>query len=436
MAVDIPAIREVVERCCTRNDVLDACKRHDIGTLISILCAQGITQGQLSVLTGIPQGRLSEYKTHKRTPTAKSTFEVFADGLGMSPAARRALGLDAETAGPGLSGPLGASRGDVAGTSTADVRPVLTTLSGANAIPVLSALREIHRGYVEADRLAGSLCITGSVQLQMPVVERACEVTRGADRGEILRFACQFMEFGGWLFQDAGDLTCAMHWTDRALDYALELGDQRVVAYTLMRKALIATEAGNPAQGVGIANSALEYKDALTPRLRAVILRQRSYSNAALGEVLASARDSDAAVIEAVAGEQQGEADRAPYCTPAYVAMEAGASWVLLGHARTALPILEKSRAEWLDHSQVRDYALCVSRLATAHADVGDLEQACAAAAEAMALAQGLGSRRVAGQIDLVHRRLGRWRQESAVASLRGSLKVLVDSFWPERQAS
>ena len=436
MAVDIPALREIVERVCTRNDVLNACKRRDIGTLITALCAQGITQGQLSVLTGIPQGRLSEYKTHRRTPTATSTFEAFADGLGMPPAARRALGLDSDTAGSGLPGAPGARPTNIAGAGMADVRPVLTTLSRASAVPVLSALREIHHAYVEADRLMGSICITGSVQLQMPVVERACEVTRGADRAEILRFACQFMEFGGWLFQDAGDLTCAMHWTDRALDYALELGDPRVAAYTLMRKALIATEAGNPAQGLGIANSALKYKDALTPRLRAVILRQRSYSNAALGEVMASARDSDAAVTEAVAGEQQGEADRAPYCTPAYVAMEAGASWVLLGHARTALPILEKSHAEWLDHSQVRDYALCVARLATAYADAGDLEQAYTAATEAMALAQGLGSRRVAGQIELVHRRLGRWRQEPAVASLRGSLKVLVDSFWPERAAS
>lgn len=63
----------------------------------------------------------------------------------------------------------------------------------------------------------------------MPAVERACEVTRGADRAERLRFACQFMELGGWLFQVAGDLICAMHWTDRhwtdrALDYAPELG--------------------------------------------------------------------------------------------------------------------------------------------------------------------------------------------------------------------
>jgi hypothetical protein len=118
-----------------------------------------------------------------------------------------------------------------------------------------------------------------------------------------------------------------MHWTDRALDYALELGDTRIVAYTLMRKAMIATESGNPAQGLGIANSALAYGDVLTPRLRAVILRQRSFSNAALGEVIASARDSEEAVTEAVTGENQAEDDRAPYCTPAYAAMEGGASW-------------------------------------------------------------------------------------------------------------
>ena len=368
-------------------------------------------------------------------PTATSTFEAFADGLGMPPAARRALGLAPEAAGSGPHDPAGGRSADIAGASLGDVRPLLSNLSRASAIPVLSALREIHRGYIEADRLMGSICITGPIQLQMPVIERACEVTRGADRAEMLRFACQFTEFGGWVFQDAGDLTCAMHWTDRALDYALELGDQRIIAYTLMRKAMIATESGNSAQGLGIANSALEYKDALTPRLRAVILRQRSYSNAALGEVIASARDSDEAVIEAVAGEKQGEEDRAPYCTPTYAAMEAGASWVLLGHPKTALPILEKSRSEWLDHTQVRDYALCVSRLAMAYAAAGELEQACAAAGEVVALAQGLGSRRVVGQIDLLYRRLGRWRQDPAVAGLRGRLKMLVDSFKPEREA-
>jgi hypothetical protein len=79
---------------------------------------------------------------------------------------------------------------------------------------------------------------------------------------------------------------------------------------------------------------------------------------------------------------------------------------------------------------------MCVARLSAAHADVGDLEQACATAEEALAMAQGLGSRRVAGQIAGVHRRLGKWRQDPAVASLLGSLKVLVDSFKPAHEAS
>jgi len=429
-----PAIREIVERVCTRPDVLDACKRRDPGFVLRALCAHGITQEQIAALTGKAQGRISEYMTGKRIP-AFSTLEDFADGLGMPAAARRALGLAPEAAGSGPSDQAGGRSADIESASSGDVQPLLSNLSRTSAVPVLSALRQIHHGYVEADRLMGSICITGPISLQMPVIERACEVARGADRAEMLRFACQFTEFGGWVFQDAADLVCAMHWTDRALDYALELGDQRVIAYTLMRKAMIATESGNPAQGLGIASSALKDRDALTPRLRAVILRQRSYSNAALGEVLASARDSDEAVIEAVAGEKQGEADRAPYCTPTYAEMEAGASWVRLGHPKTALPILEKSRSEWPDHSQVRDYALCVSRLATAYVAAGDLEQACTATAEVAALAQGLGSRRVVGQIDLLYRRLGRWRQDPAVEDMRRRLKVLVDSFKPEREA-
>jgi len=351
------------------------------------------------------------------------------------PSAGRRLGLAAEAAESGPFDRAGGRAADIPDAGLGEVRPLLSNLSRASAIPVLSALREIHRGYVEADRLMGSLCITGPIRLQMPVVKRACEVTRGTDRAEMLQFACQFMEFGGWVFQDSGDLICAMHWTDRALDYALELGDQRVIAYTLMRNAMISTESGNPAQGLGIANSALEHGDALTPRLRAVILRQRSYSNAALGEVLASARDSDAAIIEAIAGEKQDEPDRAPYCTPTYVAMEAGASWVLLGHVKTALPILEKSHSDWLDRTQVRDYALCVSRLATAYAAAGELEQACTAAEKVATIAQGLGSRRVAGQIDLLCRRLDKWRREPAVAAVRGRLRVLADSFKSEREA-
>jgi hypothetical protein len=169
MAVDIPAIREIVERVCTRQDVLDACKRRDLGFVITALCAHGIVQAQIAALTGKTQGRISEYKTYKRIPNEISIFEDFADGLGMPAAARSALGLDPEAAESGPSGQAGGRSAGIAGASSGDMQPLLSNLARASAVPVLSALREINRVYVEADRLMGSICITGPISLQMPL---------------------------------------------------------------------------------------------------------------------------------------------------------------------------------------------------------------------------------------------------------------------------
>jgi hypothetical protein len=43
----------------------------------------GVTQGQISALVDIPQGRLSEWRTGKRKPKGVSIFQKFADGVGL-----------------------------------------------------------------------------------------------------------------------------------------------------------------------------------------------------------------------------------------------------------------------------------------------------------------------------------------------------------------
>lgn len=100
MPFDRQHVNEVVERVCAGQAALDACRRRDLGTLVTLLRKYGITQGVMASLTGIPQPRLSEYERRIRQPMAKSTFEAFADGLGMPAQARRALGL-APAARPG-----------------------------------------------------------------------------------------------------------------------------------------------------------------------------------------------------------------------------------------------------------------------------------------------------------------------------------------------
>ena len=95
MSVSPAEVRAIVERVCARPEVLDACARRELGTVIAALGTGGLTQGRIAGLTGLSQGRLSEWATGKRTPKAVTTFQKFADGISLPPAARRALGLDA-----------------------------------------------------------------------------------------------------------------------------------------------------------------------------------------------------------------------------------------------------------------------------------------------------------------------------------------------------
>ena len=94
MVLALAEVRRIVERACARQDVLDACAERDLGYVIAVLEKNGITQVQMASLTGLHQNRLSDYKTGKHGPKEYSVFAAFADGLGLPPAARQALGLD------------------------------------------------------------------------------------------------------------------------------------------------------------------------------------------------------------------------------------------------------------------------------------------------------------------------------------------------------
>ena len=77
MAVDIPAIREIVERVCTRQDVLDACKRRDLGAVITVLCAHGVTQAQIAA----PHGHTA--RTPERVQDAQAHPDRYFDIRGV-----------------------------------------------------------------------------------------------------------------------------------------------------------------------------------------------------------------------------------------------------------------------------------------------------------------------------------------------------------------
>ncbi|WP_245651902.1 helix-turn-helix domain-containing protein [Streptosporangium amethystogenes] len=415
-----------------RPEMLTALQKRNIGQVFQLIRQYaGVSQTRIGTAVNLSQGKISEIMRGTVKVTSFEVFERVADGLDMPDSARLTLGLAPRRLPTASPQPQRTPPPDeaVPPSDTDLLTPYLASLTGASSRPVISGLRHVLTGHIQAEAIMGPLLLINAVQGQVPVVGQVCRVTRGADRTEALNFASELLEFCGWLHQDLGDFTRATMWTNKALDYAMELGDQRVISYILMRKSIIATEAGDYGHGLGMANAALANPDALTPRLRAVILRTRATANAYLREAADSARDSETALVEATAGMTQSETDRAPYCTPAYIAMETGATRVLLGEATAAIPIFEASRSQWPESSQTRDHVLFLTRMATAYAIAGEREQACTVTEDALSRMQALRSSRVAGQLTALRAHLARWSADPYMADLLTRVDILSESF-------
>jgi transcriptional regulator with XRE-family HTH domain len=93
MAEPDHVVRDRLASVFARQDFYEACKRRDAGAMVRILGAHGITQGQITTMTGLAQSTLSNYARGKNSAKFASTFEKVADGLGMPLRLRQALGL-------------------------------------------------------------------------------------------------------------------------------------------------------------------------------------------------------------------------------------------------------------------------------------------------------------------------------------------------------
>lgn len=78
--------------------VVDALDRGDIGAMLARVAKLAkLSQHAIAALTGVPQGRISQYISYQHKPTL-NTVKQIADGLGMPCTARRRLGLSASDA--------------------------------------------------------------------------------------------------------------------------------------------------------------------------------------------------------------------------------------------------------------------------------------------------------------------------------------------------
>jgi tetratricopeptide (TPR) repeat protein len=283
------------------------------------------------------------------------------------------------------------------GTADKIALPDGPTLPAATA-QVRSALAEsllaTLQHYATTDNLAGPRSLLTIVPQQIAFIEQLML----KDRSDALLYAAsRYAEFAGWLNQDAGQLQVAMQWSNTALDFAQEAGEQHLLSYIRMRKSNIASDARKPALALAFARAALQNPGALTPRLRAVALRQEAHAHALAGNHDSCARALDHA-FQLVDEAPDDPNDLARYCTTSYIEMEAAHCWVELGKPAKAITTLQQGLAEW--HADFRrDLGLCLARLAVAHASDQQPDNALTVVNHAVAIAVDTRSQRTARQL-------------------------------------
>jgi transcriptional regulator with XRE-family HTH domain len=288
---------------------------------------------------------------------------------------------------------------------------------------VVTFLEGMFSKYAEADRLLGPRAVLGVVREQCRMVENLCSSAREPIRSELLRVGAQYFELGGWLAQDSGDLDAAASWSARALDMAYEAGNAWLTSYIFMRRSNIATDAGNRAEGLGLARAALREGAQLGPKLRALVLRQQAVASALNGDEHGCARAVDGA-LEAVTetGEPEPQAD---YCTTPYIQMEGAAAWTKLGRPDRAVGLLADALAGWPASDQ-RDRGIGLARLATAHALGGTPDAASTVAREALTVIQAAPSARAIAELTRLRMRLAPWRSVREVAEVTDLLRSIA----------
>jgi hypothetical protein len=294
------------------------------------------------------------------------------------------------------------------GAATFPLRPAgsgATSIRGrhlpeAQRDAVLIHLREMWHMLVQSDNLLGPRHALHGVHENLAVLQELLDYTVPPVRDEVLRLAACYAESAAWLHEDCSagqdDVGQAEYWTQQAMEWAVEVGDDTLTAWTLFRRAQQATTAGNAAQSISLSRAVQRYDRGLTPQMRAAALQQEAHGYALAGDEITCHRLIDQATSLAANPQSAGDgrSGHGDFATPAYLEGQRANCWLLLDRPERAVPLLAAALSE-LPEIYRRDRGLIHARLATSFARTGEIDQAVEQAQLALAIAQGAGSARI-----------------------------------------
>ncbi|WP_436756713.1 helix-turn-helix domain-containing protein [Streptosporangium sp. V21-05] len=473
MVMDRQNVREILDAVFARQDMDDVCRRRDLGGIIRILGKYGITQGQIASLTGIAQGRISEYKTGKRVPTAKSTFEAIADGLGIPAHSRRALGLSPNSGADGAEGArvVGGDfqlptdtfdlqllaeavgkRGDalkrrellsmiarLGATTSLAQSEVWERLSYALAKPsaideaIVREMEARSAGFHRLEEIMSANSIFKGLAAHLREVGTILNGTTTDPNDELRRrlivVAGESSVLAGWIASDMGSPTTARNFYSTAERAAKEANDPSIIACTYAYRSYIPSAKGSHGRARALLGSALELlPPSVSPGTTSWLAARHAEESAALGDKENALRSwAQAHEAFSVADPEEDrvwtrflDQDRFDsFRIATYSRIGRLTEAEEMAHAVIArLPQVDRKRA-----------AIILGDIATAHIVQGSIEEAAKLARDGLAAVRETESVIWLPRFEVIAESLRRWRTQPAVRAFMEDLIMTKRQF-------
>ncbi|GGT00499.1 hypothetical protein GCM10010156_68230 [Planobispora rosea] len=473
MVMDQRKVRETLDAVFARQDMTEVCKRRDLGGIIRILGKYGVTQGQIASLTGIAQGRISEYKTGKRIPTAKSTFEAIADGLGMPAHSRRALGLSPSGGTDGADGARSnggefqistdtfdlqllaeavGKRGDalkrrellsmiarVGATTSLAQNEVWERLSYALTKPsaideaIVREMEARSAGFHRLEEIMSASSIFKGLAAHLREVATILNGTTPDPKDELRRrlivVAGESSVLAGWIASDLGSATTARNFYATAERGAKEVDDSSIIACTYAYRSYIPSAKGSHGRARALLGSALELlPPSMSPGTASWLAARHAEESAALGDRETALRSW--AQAEEAFSITDPEEDRVwtrfldqdrfdSFRIATYSKVGKLTEAEELAHAVIArLPEVDRKRA-----------AIILGDIATAHIVQGSVDEAAKLAREGLRAVRETESAIWLPRFEVIAEPLRRWRTQPAVRAFLEELAMTKRQF-------
>ncbi|MFJ1955358.1 helix-turn-helix domain-containing protein [Streptomyces microflavus] len=280
-----------------------------------------------------------------------------------------------------------------------------------------------HEQLHQMKRLGQSLAPAAMLPVlrsQASTVTALASLATGSSRAGLLITASRFAEYIGWMAQESGDETAALHATAEAVELARAGGDTDLADYALVRRALVTYYNGDASRTIALARQA--QRSAAPPRVRGLAAQREAQGHALAGDeracrrALDRARDLLAADVDLSGGPVLGTTQlKDP------VSMVEGWCFYDLGRPQQAAEVLERQCRRIAPHA-LNTRARYGLRHALALAASGEVERSCETAREMLAFMSVVPSATVRTDVRRLDRAWSRFRGNPTVRGLRPAL--------------